>query len=129
MLLKGRSFQTPGCYFLSGVIVSFYQFFDALRYHSLELLFLATSLNLDIEINHAHQSIADFRERMTLGETEGRNMQQITPDFIIDTNDDGTIIACAGPERQECQLWRGCLCLAAYLKRSPLFHVRHIVGG
>ena len=25
------------------------------------------------------------------GETEGRNMQQITPDFIIDTNDDGTI--------------------------------------
>ena len=38
MLLKGRSFQTPGCYFLSGVIVSFYQFFDALRYHSLDTL-------------------------------------------------------------------------------------------
>ena len=27
----------------------------------------------------------------SMGETEGRNMQQITPDFIIDTNDDGTI--------------------------------------
>ncbi len=27
----------------------------------------------------------------SLGETEGRNMQQITPDFIIDTADDGTI--------------------------------------
>ena len=27
----------------------------------------------------------------SLGETEGRNMQQITPDFIVDTNDDGTI--------------------------------------
>lgn len=26
-----------------------------------------------------------------MGETEGRNMQQITPDFIIDTNDDGSI--------------------------------------
>ena len=26
-----------------------------------------------------------------LGETEGRNLQQITPDFIIDTSDDGTI--------------------------------------
>ncbi len=26
-----------------------------------------------------------------LGETEGRNLQQITPDFIIDTADDGTI--------------------------------------
>lgn len=27
----------------------------------------------------------------SMGETEGRNMQQIIPDFIIDTNDDGTI--------------------------------------
>ena len=27
----------------------------------------------------------------SLGETLGRNMQQITPDFIVDTNDDGTI--------------------------------------
>ncbi len=27
----------------------------------------------------------------SMGETEGRNMQQITPDFIVDTNDDGTI--------------------------------------
>ena len=26
-----------------------------------------------------------------LGETEGRNLQQITPDFIVDTADDGTI--------------------------------------
>lgn len=27
----------------------------------------------------------------SLGETEGRNLQQITPDFIIDTADDGTV--------------------------------------
>lgn len=27
----------------------------------------------------------------SLGETEGRNVQQITPDFIVDTNDDGTV--------------------------------------
>ncbi len=27
----------------------------------------------------------------SLGETEGRNLQQITPDFIVDTNDDGTV--------------------------------------
>lgn len=27
----------------------------------------------------------------SLGETEGRNLQQITPDFIVDTADDGTI--------------------------------------
>ena len=27
----------------------------------------------------------------SMGETEGRNIQQITPDFIVDTNDDGTI--------------------------------------
>ncbi len=27
----------------------------------------------------------------SMGETEGRNMQQITPDFIIDTDDDGSI--------------------------------------
>ncbi len=27
----------------------------------------------------------------SMGETEGRNIQQITPDFIIDTTDDGTV--------------------------------------
>ena len=27
----------------------------------------------------------------SLGETEGRNVQQITPDFIVDTDDDGTV--------------------------------------
>lgn len=27
----------------------------------------------------------------SMGETQGRNIQQITPDFIIDTNDDGSI--------------------------------------
>jgi len=27
----------------------------------------------------------------SLGETEGRNIQQITPDFIVDTADDGTV--------------------------------------
>lgn len=27
----------------------------------------------------------------SLGETEGRNMQQITPDFIVDTDDDGNV--------------------------------------
>ena len=27
----------------------------------------------------------------SMGETEGRNMQQITPDFIIDTDDDGNV--------------------------------------
>lgn len=27
----------------------------------------------------------------SLGETEGKNMQQITPDFIVDTADDGTV--------------------------------------
>lgn len=27
----------------------------------------------------------------SLGETEGRNMQQITPDFIVDTAEDGTV--------------------------------------
>lgn len=27
----------------------------------------------------------------SLGETEGRNLQQITPDFVVETNDDGSI--------------------------------------
>ena len=27
----------------------------------------------------------------SLGETEGRNIQQITPDFVVDTNDDGSV--------------------------------------
>ena len=31
------------------------------------------------------------RPGSAMGETEGRNMQQITPDFIVETEDDGTI--------------------------------------
>ena len=31
------------------------------------------------------------RPGASLGEVVGRNMQQITPDFIVDTQDDGTI--------------------------------------
>lgn len=47
--------------------------------------------------NDQVQTLRDEIQRLnpkpgaSLGETLGRNLQQITPDFIVDTNDDGTI--------------------------------------
>jgi RNA polymerase sigma-54 factor len=52
-------------------------------------------LNLSEEkFNEALQEITKLNPRpgSSLGETIGRNLQQIVPDFIVDTYDDGTII-------------------------------------
>lgn len=51
---------------------------------------------LDLEEGTFHQAIKEIvklnpRPGASLGETIGKNMQQIIPDFIVDTYDDGTI--------------------------------------
>ena len=47
----------------------------------------------DLQVETLQREIRKLNPKpgASLGETEGRNMQQITPDFIVDTADDGTI--------------------------------------
>ena len=55
---------------------------------------IKTGLELnDTQVETLQEEIRKLNPKpgASMGETEGRNMQQITPDFIIDTNDDGTI--------------------------------------
>lgn len=55
---------------------------------------IKTALNTD---SYTAKRVIDEIRRLnpkpgaSLGETEGRNIQQITPDFIIDTDDDGNV--------------------------------------
>ncbi len=51
---------------------------------------------LGVDIDTAERVQAELRRLnpkpgSSLGETEGRNLQQITPDFIVDTDDDGNV--------------------------------------
>ena len=43
----------------------------------------------------------------SMGETQGRNLQQITPDFIVDTDDDGKVsfYLSRGWCRHRSQIW------------------------
>lgn len=55
---------------------------------------IQTELDLnDTQLNTLKAEIQKLNPKpgASLGETEGRNLQQITPDFIVDTADDGTI--------------------------------------
>ena len=55
---------------------------------------IQTDLNLnDVQAEALFHELRKLNPRpgASLGETVGRSMQQITPDFIIDTQDDGTI--------------------------------------
>lgn len=51
---------------------------------------------LGVDVDTAERVQAELRRLnpkpgSSLGETEGRNLQQITPDFIVDTDDDGNV--------------------------------------
>ena len=55
---------------------------------------IKTQLGLDdgtAEAVHAELLKLNPKPGSALGETEGRNVQQITPDFIVDTSDDGNV--------------------------------------
>ena len=55
---------------------------------------IQTSLSLnDAQAEALFRELRKLNPRpgASLGETVGRNMQQITPDFIVDTLDDGTV--------------------------------------
>lgn len=55
---------------------------------------IASQLGLDADtVKKIHSELLKLNPKpgSSLGETEGRNVQQITPDFIVDTADDGTV--------------------------------------
>lgn len=55
---------------------------------------IASQLGIDTDtVKTVHNELLKLNPKpgSSLGETEGRNIQQITPDFIVDTADDGTV--------------------------------------
>ena len=61
------------------------------------------------ELNHAIKELCKLNPRpgASLGETVGRSMQQIVPDFIVETEDDGTInLALNNPNVPELRISR-----------------------
>ena len=70
----------------------FTDYFDEFTKKHWDKIKVGLELN-DTQVETLQEEIRKLNPKpgASMGETEGRNMQQITPDFIIDTNDDGTI--------------------------------------
>ena len=66
--------------------------FDAFTKKHWDKIQSALSLS-DIQVEALQREIRKLNPKpgSSMGETQGRNLQQITPDFIIDTEDDGTV--------------------------------------
>ena len=72
--------------------VIFAQYFDAFTKNNWDKI--KTQLHLtDVQVEALQHEIRKLNPKpgAALGETEGRSLQQITPDFIVDTADDGTV--------------------------------------
>ena len=67
-------------------------YFDEFMKKHWEKIKVGMDLN-DTQLSTLQEEIHKLNPKpgASLGETEGRNIQQITPDFIIDTADDGTV--------------------------------------
>ena len=66
--------------------------FDDLMSNRWEKIIQQKKLSNDV-VNQLKEEVLRLNPKpgASLGETEGRNVQQITPDFIVDTADDGTV--------------------------------------
>ena len=74
---------------LHTIIADYFEAFKKKHWHKIQ-----TALNLsDAQVEEIQREIRKLNPKpgASMGETQGRNTQQITPDFIVDTNDDGTI--------------------------------------
>jgi len=71
------------------VITSYFDEFTKKHWDKIQL---ALALN-DMQAEALFRELRKLNPRpgASLGETVGRNLQQITPDFIVDTQDDGTV--------------------------------------
>ncbi len=67
-------------------------YFDEFMKKHWEKIKVGMDLN-DTQLSTLQEEIHKLNPKpgASLGETEGRNIQQITPDFIVDTADDGTV--------------------------------------
>lgn len=75
--------------FMEKIISNYYEEFMNKRWDKISL-----QLGLDedtAEIVHGELLKLNPKPGASLGETEGRSTQQITPDFIVDTSDDGEV--------------------------------------
>jgi len=75
---------------LEEVITNYYE--DITKNHWKKI---SKAMNLsDSQIDKLQKEIRKLNPKpgASLGETEGRNLQQITPDFIIDSQDDGKVV-------------------------------------
>lgn len=70
----------------------FTDYYDELTKKHWDKIKIGLELN-DTQLSTLQEEIRKLNPKpgASLGETEGRNLQQITPDFIVDTNDDDTI--------------------------------------
>ena len=70
----------------------FTDYYDVFTKKHWEKIKIGLELN-DTQLSTLQEEIRKLNPKpgASLGETEGRNLQQITPDFIVDTNDDDTI--------------------------------------
>ena len=74
---------------LHDLIANHFEAFIKKHWHKIQ-----ENMNLsDYQVEQLQQEIRRLNPKpgASLGETQGRSLQQITPDFIIDTADDGTI--------------------------------------
>ena len=86
---KGREFQTTKNALLHTIIADYFEEFKKKHWKKIQ-----AALNLsDEQVETIQKEIRKLNPKpgASMGETQGRNIQQITPDFIVDTNDDGSI--------------------------------------
>ena len=84
-----RKQATPTRLILHDIIANHYDDFMSKRW---DKIMQAMNIGEDM-MARLHEEVRRLNPKpgASLGEAEGRNMQQITPDFIIDTEDDGSV--------------------------------------
>lgn len=89
LLQIDRKRWTPERDVARDILASHFDDFMNKRWHKLQQQMQLS----DTQLQGAQEELLRLNPKpgASLGETEGRNVQQITPDFIVDTADDGTV--------------------------------------
>jgi RNA polymerase sigma-54 factor len=85
-----EAIETPQLYdLLHTIITDYFEEFKKKHWHKIQAAMHLT----DYQVAEIQKEIRRLNPKpgASLGETEGRNTQQITPDFIVETTDDGHI--------------------------------------
>ena len=81
--------QTANYDLLHTIIADYFEAFKKKHWHKIQVALQLT----DYQVECIQKEIKRLNPKpgAALGEAEGRNIQQITPDFIVDTSDDGHV--------------------------------------